>query len=175
MGWKYLFLILVLIFIISCSKEIEELIPMEVGNMKLTSVFENNGNIPKEYTCDGDDISPELNIEDVPENAKSLVLINDDPDAPMGTWVHWLIWNIPVDTKTIGKGSKIGVEGTTSFGRTGYGGPCPPSGKHRYFFKLYALDTELDLPESTTKKELEKAMKGHIIEKTELIGMYSRS
>jgi len=180
---------LILIIIVGCSVEKEKIIqdekiniekeikPIEgVENMKLTSpVFKNNGAIPSEYTCDGEDISPELNIENVPENAKSLALIMDDPDAPAGTWVHWVVWNIPANTKVIPKGtSPKGVKGKTNFGRLGYGGPCPPSGTHRYFFKLYALDTILNLKEGSSKKDLENAMQGHIIEKTELMGTYKR-
>ena len=178
MGWKYFFAI-ILIFTIGCSQKIEEQKTIkdiqEVVSMKLTSpAFKNNGMIPSEYTCDGDDVSPELIIESAPRNAKSLALIADDPDAPVGTWVHWVVWNIPVNTKTIPKGGTAGIEGITDFRKSGYGGPCPPSGTHRYFFKLYALDTELNLPKSATKKELEKAMQGHVIEKAELIGKYSR-
>jgi len=148
----------------------------EVVNMKLTSpAFEHNQGIPSEYTCDGSDTSPELNIENVPENTKSLVLINDDPDAPVGTWDHWIVFNIPPTTTQIEKGQEpSGIGGKNSWGKTGYGGPCPPSGTHRYFFKLYALDTELDLQEGAAKKGIESAMEGHIIEKTELIGTYKR-
>lgn len=147
-----------------------------VGKMKLTSpAFENNNEIPLEYTCDGPNIAPELNIEDVPENTKSLALIMDDPDAPAGTWVHWVVWNIPSDARTIAKGTEPqGTQGTTSFGKQGYGGPCPPSGTHRYFFKLYALDTTLELKDGSTKEQLEQAMDGHIIEKVDLIGTYKR-
>jgi len=148
----------------------------EVENMKLTSpAFKHNGAIPSEYTCDGSDTSPELNIADVPKNAKSLVLVNDDPDAPVGTWDHWIVFNIPPTTKKIEEGSEPeGLGGKNSWGRTGYGGPCPPSGVHRYFFKLYALDTMLNLKEGATKKDIEKAMQGHIIAKAELIGRYQR-
>jgi len=176
------------IFIIGCTTETEksEIIKDKeekqiiqeggVENMKLTSpAFEHNQNMPPEYTCDGQDISPELNIEDVPSNAKSLVLINDDPDAPVGTWDHWIVFNIPPTTKKISKGEEPkGLGGKNGWGRTGYGGPCPPSGTHRYFFKLYALDTELDLPEGAPKKDIEATMEGHIIDKTELIGLYKR-
>jgi|TARA_Y100000310_G_scaffold93932_1_gene91515 hypothetical protein len=147
-----------------------------VINMKLTSpAFENNKEMPSEYTCDGANILPELNIDEVPENTKSLALIMDDPDAPVGTWVHWVVWNIPPDTKTIAKGTEPqGTQGKTSFGKPGYGGPCPPFGTHRYFFKLYALDMTLDIKEDSDKKDLEAAMDGHIIEKTELLGLYKR-
>ena len=176
----------VFIFIIGCSAEVEreDVIgkgtqvreETEVANMKLTSpAFENNGKIPSEYTCDGSDTSPELNIADVPKSAKSLVLINDDPDAPVGTWDHWIVFNIPPNTARISRGEEpAGIGGKNSWGRTGYGGPCPPSGVHRYFFKLYALDTMLNLKEGATKKDIEKAMQGHIIAKTELMGTYKR-
>ena len=174
---------LIIVFIINgCNAEterqeiIEKTKPVGVINMKLTSpAFENNKEIPSEYTCDGVDTSPELNIGDVPENAKSLVLINDDPDAPVGTWDHWIVFNIPSSTSKINKGQEpSGTAGKNSWGRTGYGGPCPPSGTHRYFFKLYALDTELDLPEASEKKDIEAAMQDHIIEKTELLGTYKK-
>lgn len=148
----------------------------EVVNMKLTSpAFNHNSQIPSEYTCDGDDVSPELNIEDAHKNAKSLVLINDDPDAPVGTWDHWIVFNMPPTTKKIERGKEPkGVGGKNSWGKLGYGGPCPPSGTHRYFFKLYALDIELNLKEGATKKEIEKAMQGRILAQAQLIGTYKR-
>jgi len=144
--------------------------------MKLSSeAFENEGMIPSEYTCDGADISPQLSISDVPNSAKSLALIMDDPDAPMGTFVHWVVWNISPEKSTIDKGEKLQeLQGITSFGNSEYGGPCPPSGTHRYFFKLYALDTILDIAGDSNKQALEKAMKDHIIEQTRLMGKYSR-
>lgn len=146
------------------------------GNMKLTTVFANGERIPSKYTCDGEDSAPELTISDVPKEAKSLALIVDDPDAPMGTWVHWVLYNIPpntqkIDAKSLSKEVKQGI---TDFGRTGWGGPCPPFGEHRYFFKLYAVDTILDLPQGATKAQLEHAIKNHIIEKSEIIGLYKR-
>ena len=146
------------------------------GNMKLSSpAFENGEAIPVEYTCDGKNISPPLIISGVPENTKSLALIMEDPDAPLITFVHWLVWNIPPDTKEISKGENISYpQGKNGFGKQRYGGPCPPFGTHRYFFKLYALDTVLDLKEGAKKKDLLKAMSGHIIEETELIGVYGR-
>ena len=145
--------------------------------MKLTSTaFTHNNPIPSEYTCDGLDLSPPFGISDVPSNTKSFALVMDDPDAPVGTWDHWIVFNIPSSTRQIPKGTEPnGVGGRNSWGRTGYGGPCPPSGTHRYFFKLYALDTILNLPEGATKKDLEKAMQGHIIAKAELMGTYKRS
>lgn len=146
--------------------------------MKITSSsFAHNQNIPPKYTCDGENINPPLQFSDIPADAKSLVLISDDPDAPMGTWVHWILWNIdPKTTEISEKSVPAGaIEGTTSFGETGYGGPCPPSGVHRYFFKLYALDTKLDLPISAKKEDLEKAMQQHILASAEMIGLYTRS
>ena len=180
---KFLFYIQILIFIISCTQQQEKQknqietnkLP-KVINMKLTSLaFGNNGAIPSEFTCDGADISPSLTISEVPNNAKSLALIMDDPDAPVETFVHWVVWNIPPNSKEIKRGAEPdGMQGKTDFRKLGYGGPCPPSGTHRYFFKLYALDTTLNLPQGSTKKDLERAMQGHIIEKTQLIGMYRR-
>jgi Raf kinase inhibitor-like YbhB/YbcL family protein len=145
--------------------------------MKIESpAFENNQSILSKYTCDGENISPPLKINDVPEGTKSLVLIVDDPDAPVGTWVHWTVWNINPQTKEIPEGVEPegAVEGLTDFGSPGYGGPCPPSGKHRYFFKLYALDILLSLDSSAETKDIEEAMEGHILDKAELIGLYSR-
>ena len=142
--------------------------------MNLTSsAFLHNGQMPSEYTCDGSDLSPPLSITDIPKNSKSLVLICDDPDAPVGTWDHWVVFNIPVSAKEIQKGTEPqGTAGKNSWGRTGYGGPCPPSGTHRYFFKLYALDATLNLPPGSTKKQIEAAMQGHILAKVELMGLY---
>lgn len=144
--------------------------------MKLTSpAFENNQSIPVKYTCDGEDLSPPLKIAEVPAEAKSLVLIVDDPDAPVGDWVHWTVLNIPPQTAEIAEGkAPEGLEGKTDFGTPGYGGPCPPGGTHRYFFKLYALDTKLNLPASAKKADIEKAMEDHIITRTELVGLYKR-
>ena len=140
-----------------------------------SSAFENNGTIPSEFTCDGSNISPPLSISNVPANAKSLALIMDDPDAPMGTFTHWIVWNIPTNKTGFSKGEKIDFpQGKTSFGKTGYGGPCPPSGTHRYFFKMYALDIMLNLNGAVAREKLEKAMVAHVIENVELIGTYSR-
>lgn len=131
--------------------------------------------IPARYTCEGSDISPELRIKGVPENTKSLVLIVDDPDAPVGTFVHWVIWNIPPDIKTFKEGQPPpGTQGMTDFRKRSYGGPCPPFGVHRYYFKLYALDTLLDINLNSTKKDVEHAMRDHIIDKAELIGLFKR-
>ena len=142
--------------------------------MKLTSPkFGNGNNIPREFTCEGDNINPRLIIEAIPAGTKSLALIVDDPDAPMGTWVHWVIFNIPVVSR-IDEDSIPGKQGINDFGRKDYGGPCPPSGTHRYFFKLYALDTVLNLNEGINKEALEEAVGSHILDKAELIGLYKK-
>ena len=136
--------------------------------------FENNKLIPAKYTCDGDDVNPPLVIEGIPEEAKTLALIVDDPDAPMGTWDHWIMWNIP-PTGKIEENMVPGTEGLNTYGRHAYGGPCPPYGTHRYFFKVYALDTKLTLNPDSKKKDVEKAMESHILAKGELVGLYRRS
>lgn len=144
------------------------------AQMKITSpLFGHNQLVPQKFTCDGEDISPALEIQDIPSKAKSLALIVDDPDAPMGTWVHWVVYDIPV-TSAIPENSIPGKQGSNNFGRRNYGGPCPPSGTHRYFFKLYALDKKLEAKEGLSKQELEKAMQGHILDNAELIGLYKR-
>lgn len=140
--------------------------------------FNNEDRIPTRYTCDGEDINPPLDITDIPEEAETLALITDDPDAPNGTWVHWLIWNIPV----INQGFSIdeGVEpadavyGTNDFDKLEYGGPCPPFGTHRYFFKVYALDRELDLEEGATKEDLMIEIEKYMIDWVQLVGKYSK-
>jgi Raf kinase inhibitor-like YbhB/YbcL family protein len=145
--------------------------------MQITSsVFNHNQSIPEKYTCDGENISPNLSFNDIPEKAQSLALIVEDPDAPAGLWIHWTLWNITPDTTTISEGStpKGATEGITSFGNTGYGGPCPPDKEHRYVFKLYALDTTLELDSTATKENLDNAMQGHILDTAELIGLYER-
>ena len=147
------------------------------SNMLIASAaFERNSSIPNKYTCDGENVNPPLTFSGVPENAKSLALIMDDPDAPRGTWVHWTMWNIDPSTINITVDSVPAgaVEGTTSSGKSVYGGPCPPSGTHHYYFKLYALDTILDLNKSSEKQELESAIEGHVLGQAELVGLYSR-
>lgn len=143
--------------------------------MKITSpVFSSNDFIPAKYSCDGENISPPLEIEGIPENAKCLAIIADDPDAPVGTWVHWVAWNIPV-THFIKEDSLHGKQGINDFQLNRYSGPCPPNGKtHHYFFKIYALDDLLNLPPKTTKHALEKAMSNHILAFGELVGSYKR-
>ncbi|MFC1727358.1 YbhB/YbcL family Raf kinase inhibitor-like protein [Patescibacteria group bacterium] len=145
--------------------------------MKLTSpVFASLGMIPPKYTCDGENVNPPLVIREVPPQAKSLVLIIDDPDAAMGTWVHWLVWNIKPTVTMIKENSlpEDCVQGLNGFGERKYGGPCPPSGTHRYFFKIYALDTEIYFESSVIKQNLLKEMQGHVIDHAELIGRYHR-
>ena len=150
--------------------------------MKITSsAFQDKESIPEKYTCDGENISPELLIENVPERAQSLVLIMEDPDVPTfvredGMWDHWVVFNMPVDTKVIPEGKEPeGVLGLTTSNSLGYGGPCPPDKEHRYFFMLYALDTEIDEQEGATKEAVRMAMKHHILAKAELLGRYVRS
>ncbi|MDP6387817.1 MAG: YbhB/YbcL family Raf kinase inhibitor-like protein [Candidatus Pacebacteria bacterium] len=148
-----------------------------MGTLKLTSSsFKHNGEIPPKYTCDGEGVSPALFISEVDPNAKSLVLIMDDPDAPTGTWNHWIKFNISTSTTEIKEGEEPdGVSGVGTSGNRDYHGPCPPDRQHRYFFKLFSLDTELDLGEGATKKQVEEAMEGHILEQTELVGVYERN
>jgi len=143
-------------------------------NLKVSSgAFKNNGSIPAMYTCDGKNINPSIEIEGTPLEAKSLAFIMDDPDAPGGMFVHWVMWNIPI-THQIEENTAPGVEGINDAKKNRYTGPCPPSGTHRYFFKVYALDTILDLPASTNKHELELAMASHILAFGEIIGLYQR-
>jgi len=150
--------------------------------MKLTSTaFSEGGMIPAQYTCNGPDVSPPLNWEDVPEETKSLALIADDPDAPVGTWVHWVLYNLPADTHELQEDlpkTKVlpngAMQGTNDFRKIGYNGPCPPGGTHRYFFKLYALDEMVDLNPGARKKDLLDAMKGHILAECQLMGKFSR-
>jgi Raf kinase inhibitor-like YbhB/YbcL family protein len=138
--------------------------------------------IPKKFSCEGTDVSPQLSWSGVPSAAQSLALIMDDPDAPAGTWAHWVLYNLPASTKelaeAVDKQEQLAdgtLQGRNSFGKVGYGGPCPPAGTpHRYFFKLYALDIKLDLKAGASKADLEQAMKGHILGQTELIGKYGR-
>jgi Raf kinase inhibitor-like YbhB/YbcL family protein len=139
-----------------------------------SQAFEHTKKIPPKYTCDQTGTNPPLSISGVPNTAKSLALIMDDPDATTGTFVHWIMWNISPQTSEIKEDTAIGVEGLNSMGKAGYTPPCPPFGIHRYFFKIYALDCELSLSRNSKKQDLEVAMQGHIIEKAELIGLYSR-
>lgn len=145
--------------------------------MEISSpAFENNEMIPPKYTCDGDNVNPPLLISEVPKRVKSLALIIDDPDAIAGTWDHWIVFNIDpkmkvMEEKNVPEGA---VESQNSFGRTSYGGPCPPSGTHHYRFVVYALNIKLDLDSSAEKSDLLEAMEGHVLDKAELVGLYTR-
>lgn len=145
--------------------------------MKIESpAFKNNENIPSKYTCDGVNINPALKISEIPKNTVSLALIVEDPDAPGGTWIHWTVFNINPGISLIPENNipKGAIEGVTDFRRPGYGGPCPPSGSHRYFFVIYALDSIVKLGSSARADDIKKAMKSHIIGSAELVGLYSR-
>ena len=150
---------------------------------QLTSkAFSHNGEVPRPHTCDGQDLSPALEWTDPPPKTRSLNLICDDPDAPVGTWVHWVLFNLPASARGLPEGVPVvGVladgskQGQNDFRRLGYGGPCPPPGPaHRYFFKLYALDNIPDLKPGASKKELERAMQGHVLAEAQLVGRYQR-
>jgi Raf kinase inhibitor-like YbhB/YbcL family protein len=159
-------------------------ISKEENNMENISIsaeeFKEGETIPDEFTCEGKDISPSLSWKGIPAGTKSIALIMDDPDAPGGTFVHWVLYNMPAETQKLPKAMPLNLtdgsmHGMTNFGRPGYGGPCPPPGKpHRYYFKIYALDTKLNLPPGASKNQVESAMKGHIIAKGELMGKYKR-
>lgn len=151
-----------------------------------SDVFNEGGVIPLKYTCEGDDVAPPLEWDGVPENAESLVLIVDDPDAPDPaapkiTWVHWVVYNLPPDVRGLPEGATAEIlpagtqQGLNDWQKIGYGGPCPPIGRHRYFFKLYALDTRLEKLDSPTKAEVEAAMHGSIIAQAELVGTYKKT
>lgn len=152
------------------------------NSIKLTSTaFKEGELIPRQYTCDGVNVSPSLEWSGAPKTARTLVIIADDPDAPAGTWVHWVLYNLPADN--IGMVENLpatdelragGFQGKNDFGKIGYGGPCPPSGTHRYFFKIYALDSQLSLKAGATKAEVEKSMEGHVVSQGQLMGMYRR-
>jgi Raf kinase inhibitor-like YbhB/YbcL family protein len=150
---------------------------LEANAMQLSSpAFKQNEALPVKYTCDGEDISPQLAIDEIPANTQSFALVMDDPDAVSGTFDHWIAWNIPGSTKTIAEGEKLPSLGSNGFGSLGYRGPCPPRGKpHHYHFKLFALDiAKLDLKPGASKAQLEKALQGHILDETVLIGTYQR-
>ncbi len=173
----------VLLFLAACQSRQA---PVQGGgvrmDIRLTSpAFAEGERIPRKYTCDGEDVSPPLTWDNVPEGTKSFALICDDPDAPMGTWVHWVLFNLPPETRSLPEAVSPDKElpsgarqGTNDFRKIGYGGPCPPSGTHRYYFKLYALDTMLDLPAGCSKAQLLKAMEGHVLSEGQLMGRYSR-
>lgn len=146
-----------------------------------SSAFANGQGIPQKYTCQGTDVSPALKWSEAPQNVKTFALIADDPDAPIGTWVHWVVYDLPANAHDLPEGvaktdhANGGTQGINDFKKIGYGGPCPPPGKtHRYFFKLYALDTALGLRPGATKQQVEQAMKGHILAQAEVMGTYQR-
>ena len=188
MSPKIVFLIILVAVIQGCVSSNMEIRDEGADNMQNISIsseaFQEGGKIPVEYTCDGKDVSPALSWSGVPAGAKSIVLIADDPDAPGGRFVHWVLYNIPPDTQELPKGIpgnrtlKDGsIHGSTDFGKSkiGYGGPCPPPGKpHRYYFKIYSLDTKPDLAPGASAVEVDKAMSGHITAKGELMGKYGR-
>ena len=168
MRYAYVLLVATVLFLAGC---------LEGGaKMKLTSpAFENNGVIPVKYSCDGLDISPPLTLSDIPNGTESIAHIVDDPDAPMGTWDHWIFWDAdPVETINEDSTPYGAVLGMNSFKRLSYGGPCPPDREHRYFFRAYALDIKLQLPEGSSKGALLKAMENHILAESELMGRYDR-
>jgi Raf kinase inhibitor-like YbhB/YbcL family protein len=171
--------LIVIIAIVELSKP--DLIPNDTDSkmetLTITSAaFAGGGLIPSKYTCDESDTSPPLTISEVPSSAESLVLIMDDPDAPVGTWDHWVVYNILPTTTVINEGEEPrGKAGVNSWKKTGYGGPCPPDKEHRYSFRVYALDVSLELRENADKKDVEEAMEGHILSSGELIGRYNRS
>lgn len=151
-------------------------VPPEAQLEVTSSAFAQGEAIPQKYTCDGEDVSPPLAWTGAPESVASYALIMDDPDAPAGTWVHWVLFDISPQTTQLAEDvpATVGVQGNSSWNRTGYGGPCPPSGEHRYFFKLYALDTTLGLEAGATKEEVLQAMSDHVVAQGELMGTYSR-
>jgi len=177
----------VLLVLASCSSRNADTAPAERA-AKMTvqvtsSAFKEGGSIPSKYTCDGQNVSPTLSWNTIPDGTKSIALIADDPDAPRGTWVHWVLYglppslrelpeHVPASESILGNG---GRQGMTDFGKIGYGGPCPPSGTHRYYFKVYALDSDLHPNPGLTKAQLLKAMEGHILAQGQLMGKYSRS
>jgi len=162
------------------------ILTMDVGGDAMgfeikSPAFRQEGMIPSGFTCDGEDVSPGLTWSDPPKGTRSFALICDDPDAPMGTWVHWVVYNIPPDKRGLEEGFPMDeklpdgtIQGMTDFRKVGYGGPCPPGGTHRYYFKLYALDTVLSLSPNAAKKELLEAMKGHQLAEAQLMGRYKR-
>ncbi len=138
-----------------------------------STVFSHNGHIPPEYTCDGNDINPPIEVNDIPDGTRTLALIMEDPDAPRGVFDHWIVWNISPN-EAIAEQTNPGITGLNDFGKTGYGGPCPPSGVHRYFFRVYALDTKLDIVAGADKQALLAAMQGHVLAEGEIMGLYQR-
>ena len=176
---------IVLLVLCSCrSADRKEPTAKGGENMEIrvtSSAFSEGELIPSKYTCDGANLSPPLAWEGIPTNTQSIALISDDPDAPAKTWVHWVLFNLPADIDGLEEGlnnektlGDLAIQGANDSGKIGYSGPCPPSGTHRYYFKIYALDTKLDLQPGATKPELLEAMKGHILAEGQLMGKYAR-
>jgi Raf kinase inhibitor-like YbhB/YbcL family protein len=186
---KIIYLLLISLLVFNCghkeeTKSVTNKTKQEkTMELKITSTaFEDGDMIPKNYTCDGDNVSPELSWSGAPAETKSFSIICDDPDAPVRIWVHWVVYNIPGNSKGIAEAvstdKKLNngtLQGLNDFGMTGYGGPCPPRGTHRYFFKVYALDTALTIQEDVTKDVLLASMEGHVLAEGELMGRYSRN
>lgn len=141
-----------------------------------SSAFENSKLIPRKYSLEADNLNPPLEIKDVPQTATSLAILIEDPDAPMGIWTHWLVFNLPISLRSVGEGAGInaGIIGKNSWGKNEYGGPCPASGEHRYFFKLFALNQALDLNEKADRQDFLEAIQGKIIDRAEFFGIFSR-
>jgi Raf kinase inhibitor-like YbhB/YbcL family protein len=168
-----------LFLITACKNSSPPIVFIEEDKMTLqmtSTVFTSGSMIPKKYSCDAENVSPPLSWTGVPQGTKSLALIVDDPDAPVGIWVHWVLYDMPSDLSGLPEGVKnVGIDGYNDFGKTGYGGPCPPKGSaHRYFFKLYALDSLLNLKPGASKREVEKVMQSHILAQGQLVGKYAR-
>lgn len=182
--WRILVLCSGLVLLIGCGGAGAPTATVSVGGTGMTltsSAFAEGASIPDQYTCNGRDISPPLAWSNVPAGTQSLALICDDPDAPVGTWVHWVLFNLPPTLQGLPEGVPNqktleggGVHGLNSWRRVGYGGPCPPGGTHRYYFKLYALDTTLKLDSNATARDVEAAMQGHVLGAAQLMGRYSR-
>jgi Raf kinase inhibitor-like YbhB/YbcL family protein len=152
----------------------ESVTTTEAGMQLTSTAFAAEGSIPPRHTCDGDDVSPPLTVRQVPDAAVTLVLVMDDPDAPSGVWDHWIAYDIPVSENIPESVEPLGTPGKNSWGRTGYGGPCPPGGTHRYFFTMYALDTTLGLAPGVDKQGVLEAMEGHVLAEASLMGRYGR-
>jgi Raf kinase inhibitor-like YbhB/YbcL family protein len=180
-SWLLFLILAVIVAMVGCRGEPSQVGDQYAGFELTSSAFAQGESIPQAYTCGGEDLSPPLTWGDPPRGTRSFALIVDDPDAPVGTWVHWVLFNLPARARALEKGLPSDAElpdgsrhGNNSWRHLGYGGPCPPSGTHRYFFSLYALDTALDLKAGAIKEQLVKAMEGHILAQAQLMGMYAR-
>ena len=178
-------MLVLLVAVGACVQDQSDQPTLETAGLALevtSSAFKHEGDIPTPYTCDGEDRSPPLSWSEPPQDTRSLALICDDPDAPAGTWDHWVLYNIPAAARSLPEGVQpgatvdgVGTHGTNSWRNLGYGGPCPPPGsEHRYYFKLYALDTALALDVGADKEDVDQAMEGHILAQGQLMGRYAR-